>query len=340
MKIKTVKMNKPVKMSLKAIVSVVLICLLLGIYGYFSFQSSLSNWGTYHLGNKAHTFGWSKFIWTNDSISGKYFEKSAIMIPAKIEGIDNVVTFQFDLGVNHSVVYENNLSSFYVTKPALSKNVEKFGFPINLISSNKMYKNLSLSLSGFYILNKSVLVYDNYGEKYPIDSLNKTDTIHIGTIGTDLLKDKILIIDYPKQQFTVCDELPSEFNKNLFPIELDRENRVILPLTIKGKTYRILFDTGSSLFPIICSSNDVKKYSTNSITDSIEISSWGEKHWVYSRMISDSFNILGKNYSNVKVYENHTGKGMASGVDGMIGNYLVWNNIVVIDFKNKKMAIN
>jgi hypothetical protein len=56
-------------------------------------------------------------------------------------------------------------------------------------------------------------------------------------------------------------------------------------------------------------------------------------------MITDTFAIAGIKFSNVKVYENHTGLGINKKTDGMIGNALFWNNTIIIDFKNKKFGV-
>ena len=133
--------------------------------------------------------------------------------------------------------------------------------------------------------------------------------------------------------------MPEQFKKTLTDIELDRNGKPVLPLTINSKKFRILFDNGSSLFPIITATKNISKFSNNPILDSIEISSWGKKHIVDSRMITDTFNIAGRKFCNVKVYESHTDFGMDKKTDGMAGNFLFWNSTIVIDFKNKKFGV-
>ncbi len=313
--------------------------LLLGFYGFYVYQSSLKDWKIDINSNNKTQISWIKFVWSKDTISGQIFNKSAMIIPCKIDGIENVVTFQFDLGSNESMIYENNFSSLYSKNKLLANNIYNFNFPLNFFNKRKLFKDLKLTVGDNYFINKNALVYGDYGDKYSIESVKKNDTIHIGTIGTDLLKNKVLIIDYPKNRFAICETVPLQFEKNIYPIEIEDGDQVIIPLKIKGKTRKVTFDTGSSLFPIIASSEDRPKYSTNKKIDSIEVSSWGEMHYVDSRMVTDTFEILGKKYCNVKIYENHSGKGISTNDDGMIGNFLLWNNVVIIDFKNKKMGI-
>jgi len=60
---------------------------------------------------------------------------------------------------------------------------------------------------------------------------------------------------------------------------------------------------------------------------------------VDSRMITDTFEIAGMKFCNVKIYENHAGLGIDESTDGMAGNFLFWNHTILIDFKNKKFGV-
>jgi hypothetical protein len=262
-----------------------------------------------------------------------------MFIPCKIEGIKNDLTFQFDIGSSRTMLYENSLSSFYFQNKKLSEQVSNFNFPVNFSKSKKLFKDLTISFGEYTIFNESSFVSGNYGRTSSVEKVNKGDTIHIGTIGADLFKGKVLFIDYPNKKFAICEEVPEQFKKTLVDIELDKNGKPVLPLVMNSKKYRILFDNGSSLFPITASSKNRPKFSNNPILDSIEISSWGKKHIVDSRMITDTFELGGRKFSNVKVYENHSGLGIDRKTDGMAGNFLFWNNTIVIDFKNKKFGV-
>lgn len=323
----------------KILLFILVIGILFFAYTYYVFKSSLGTWVV----EKSHKteIVWADFIWTNQTINGKFIERTAMLIPCKIEGIENNLTFQFDTGSDITMLYEKKLSSFYFQNKALSEHVRSFNFPLNvLISKNKkLFKNLSISFGGYTVFNKSSFVLGDFGDAASNERVLKGDTIPIGTIGADVLHGKVLIIDYPKQKFAICEEVPEQFKKTLTDIELDNSGRPVLPLLLNSKKYRILFDNGSSLFPIITSTKNINNFSKNPVLDSLEISSWGEKHIVDSRMITDTFSIAGMKFCNVKVYENHTGLGIDEKTDGMIGNALFWNNTIIIDFKNKKFGV-
>jgi len=306
--------------------------------GNYVYKSSLGDWEI-EKSNKSEII-WADFTWVNQTKNGKYFEKTAMLIPCKVEGIENDLTFQFDTGSSRTMLYENSLSSLYFKNQKLSKKIKRFAFPVNFLKSKKLFKGLTITFGNYKIYNESAFVFGNYGTKYSTEKVNNGSPIHIGTIGADIFKDKVLIIDYPNKKFAICDVVPKQYQESLIDIELSKNGKPILPLIINSSKYRILFDNGSSLFPLTASTKNIHKFSNNPILDSIEVSSWGKKHILYSRIITDTFKLAGKKFCNVKVYENHSGLGIDKKTDAMAGNFLFWDNIIVIDFKNRKFGVN
>ncbi|MEL4456500.1 hypothetical protein [Lutimonas vermicola] len=322
----------------KILIAVITVYILFSLYAYYAYKSSLGDWKTEI---PAETeINWADFIWTNRTINGKYFERTAMFIPCKMEGIDNNLTFQFDTGSNRTMIYENPLSSFYFQNEKLSEQVSQMKFPINkLASDKKVFKNAKIKFGDYTISNERASVMTNLGRATSEESVIAGDTIHLGTIGADIFKDKVLIIDYPNLKFAITDEVPRRYKDGLIDIEINSNGRPILPLKMNSNEYKIIFDNGSSLFPIIATSENINKFTTNPIIDSLEINSWGKKHTVHSRIITDTFEIAGRKFTNVEAYENHTGYGIDESTDGMTGNALFWDSTIIIDFKNKKFGL-
>ncbi len=88
--------------------------------------------------------------------------------------------------------------------------------------------------------------------------------------------------------------MPTLINASLTNIELDQSGRVLLPLILKGKTYKVLFDTGSSLFPLLITDDKISSFSALPGIDTIAISSWGTNHNVIGRTLKDSFKLAGQ----------------------------------------------
>src|SRR5437899_1930843 len=79
-----------------------------------------SNW---EVNNSANGISWTKFKWVNGNLGLKYYERIAIYVPCKIDGLQSTVTFQFDLGADLTGVYETTFSSFYATNPELKSKI-------------------------------------------------------------------------------------------------------------------------------------------------------------------------------------------------------------------------
>lgn len=310
-------------------------------YGCYSYKMKFGRWELTNLSPKDTTISWAKFEWTSDSISGRYFEKSAINIPAKMKGIPYNLTFQFDLGSKYTMLYENKLKSIYRADSNL-ENTIKMPFLFNMLQFLREKETIEdglINISENQVKSKDILVKRNFGDFIPKEYIRSGESVHIGTIGVDIFKNKILIIDYQNTRFAILNEVPEKYQTNFVDIELDKSGMIILPMKIKEKSYRILFDTGSSIFPIITLSKNISKFTSNPDIDTLKISSWGVKHDVIGKMITDTFELAGQRFSNVKVYTNHSGLGISHSTDGMTGNALFWDKTVIIDFKHKKFGV-
>lgn len=326
-------MKKLIKLTAILIISMVLIC---GI-SFLTDRSNYAKWITNTINPKPNEISWAKFIWGNDSLNGKFYARAFMLIPCKIEGLPYDFTFQFDLGAGIGGIYENNLKNFYGSFPDLRARVRRFKSPLQFWNKNKVISDIGIVFGNYRSASSACYVLGDYGYTFNID--NPKDTFSIGTIGADLFQNKVLIIDYPKQQFAICDTIPAEFKCLLTDITLDRAGRVVLPMKIRNHDYRILFDNGSSLFPLITLAKNINYYSNSPDLDTISIFSWGKHHEVTGKMITDSFELGGQKFAHVKVYSNHSGYGADPDTDGMAGNALFWDKTMIIDFKNRKFGI-
>jgi hypothetical protein len=325
---RNLKMKKSIKILGLSVFTILIVC---GTF-LLTKTTSYSNWRIENNSYDKSTISWTKFEWTNEELGGKWFDKTSMNIPCRMDGINNPLLFQFDLGADLTGVYENTFTSVNNQNPILKNKIKK------LWDIKKYFENLNIIFGSYVAINKAAYVYKNFGEKKEIQNLK--DTVLLGTIGADIFKNKTLIIDYPNNQFAICENTPKIYQDNLIDIELDRFGRVILPMKIHGNSFRIIFDNGSSIFPIITNAKNISKYSTSVDIDTIQISSWGQTHGVTGKLIKDTFELAGQRFSNVKVYANHSGFGIDNETDGMTGNALFWDKTLIIDFKNKKFGVN
>lgn len=290
-----------------------------------------------------NNYSWFPFSWYSAKISGKTFDKVAMLVSTKVNDLNADFTLQFDLGSNATMIYGNAINSYY--KEGEIKNF--------LLESSKSAddggKTIYATKGLTYHLGKldfNKLTYkENYGDKIPVDSLFTKSPKHIGTLGADIFNNKVLIIDYPNKRMCILDSLDSYWKKRTTFVEAKSKNgRLSIPLTINNKTHWFLFDTGASLFPI----NTNKELWSSMVdetskTDTIIANSWGEKVKFYGRPIKEKA-YLGKrklesNYAWYNENKRLQEFNKAEHIDGLTGNAFFVNNMVVLDFKNKKFGV-
>lgn len=294
---------------------------------YINIPPGSWNWGK----QDTQEISWIPFQWTSDSLSGRYFEKSAIFVNIRLDDIPDTLACQLDLGSNMTILYQNPMKRY------TALNSKTFFYREHLFGGKKhaCVKDTKWKLGNVSVSSPSVILYEHYGDTTTTDS-----NIKIGTIGVDMFQDKVLTIDFPNQQFCVSDEIQDN-STNFIPIELSSNGFIILPLKIGNKRFKCLYDSGSSLFSIITYPGHVANFSGQPDNDSFTINSWGKQVMVYSRGLNAETIIMGHSIPNEKVYTLNTVEDFLkeSKADAILGNALFWNNTIIIDFKHKRFGI-
>ena len=274
---------------------------------------------------------WIRFNWVSDTLSGTVFEHAAIFIPCQLKGIQNPVTFQFDLGSDLTGVYENPFRQASISQTKSYGHIKIGGIECKT-------HELELNFPALTIHYNSGYVFDHYGDSMP--PKNQKDTFHIGTIGRDIFRDKVLIIDYPEKRIGICNEIPKIYDKkHFFSIKTDLSKRIIIPCKLNNKKLNLLFDTGSSVFKLITHEENILKFPISEPIDSLEISSWGHKHHVTGHTLLSPINILGRSFKSPCIYVNHSPYGIDKKTDAVTGNALFKKNTLIIDLKKKRMGV-
>jgi len=288
---------------------------------------------------------WIDFDWVGDSIGNQYIDKLAITIPFSIEGIPHKFKSQFDLGANLTMVYGNTL------KPYLDKykNVKLDTIAnANFENGKKIFfKSIAFRLDTVLFKNLELFYYNGYGEVLTQDSVDTPTIKHIGTIGTDLFKEKYLIIDFPNQRIASLDSLNTHYkNKTSFVDAIqDRHGRLKVPVTINGTTHYFLFDTGASMFPLAVDKDDIEEISKeSSATDTLTTSSWGEYYDVHGYKITSDIYIgnFKIETENLKVYDSKKEFKQfyeKEEIMGLMGNSFFLDKRIIVDYKNKRFGI-
>jgi len=281
--------------------------------------------------NKKNNFekqiNWTNFYFKSDTVYGKYYDKSSMFIQVKLENDTTKYEMQFDTGANMTEFYENSIREINSVASKIDTfNVNQYSTAVKLFLGN--YKS---QVSAFPIRK-------NWGEK---------NSKLIGTIGTNEFKNKILVIDYPKEQIAILDSIPSEYKSEYEFTNFDNpEGQVYLKSKINDSIFTFLFDTGSSTTPIITTIPLYEKFTGKNKTDidTIKANSWNIT--VIAPGAKNKYPVKIRNLdlkSNQRVYgtdAKHTLEFFKiNKLDGLISNPYFFNDIILIDFKNKKFGV-
>lgn len=297
--------------------------LLLSLPSSYAQQPDTWKWTVSSTPKQDGQLPWCKFFWVPGKLGGKQYDKTAMMIPVRVEGCPYYFNFQFDMGSDATMLYGRTAASLTDKCPGRDLRVAALLFGDHTaVFSHKIFLN------------------EKFGAKAKkFDTVADLESPDLGTIGVDMFQDKVLIIDYPNERFSICDEVPAAYATTMTTFTDDGHGRVILPMQKGDQRYRVMFDNGSSIFQLITASANIDKFSTAAPVEEMKISSWGHMQKVSGRPMKEPFTLAGRTYSDIIVYENPTGISAGEGYDAITGNALFYDRVLVIDMKHKQVGI-
>jgi hypothetical protein len=286
---------------------------------------------------------WIPFNWIGDSVSGRYFDKLAITVPVTVDKLPHQFEMQLDLGAVTTVFYGNAIEPYLEKYSELKSKIDTtLTFPMQG-QINSTFKNVDFKLGNVSYGKTNIGYFKNFGDSISIDSANSPSVKHIGTIAPDIFQDKLLIIDYPNKRICVADELPKTYSKAFFMPYKIREGRIKIPFIIGDKEKDLLFDTGSSLFALMTTEKRALQISGNQISDSLKGSNWGESFWFYGRKTNVPIKFGHKQLKPALVFYDRLNKFDKfydeENIWGITGNAYFLNNVIIIDYKNKRFGV-
>ncbi|QIL41638.1 hypothetical protein G7074_21645 [Pedobacter sp. HDW13] len=289
-------------------------------------------------------YHWFSFKWYSDSVSGKYFDKLAVLLPVKIDTIKANFVAQFDLGANETVLYGNDLKNYFPSQQYLYSLLDtshKATSDGGLVSYPS--KKITLHIGSYQ--TKDFFVFDKYGDGIPKDSLYTPSLKHIGTIGASFTKNKVLVMDFPNKRMCLLDSITRYWASKASFVDCRLKNgRIQLPFTINGQQHWMMFDTGASVFPL---STDKTFWETivdaEAQPDTLKVNSWGEKVPYYGAVIKSDIYLGKYKLPKQKAWYNENKRlldfNKGEGITGTTGNAYFFNHVIIIDFKNKRFGV-
>jgi hypothetical protein len=169
----------------------------------------------------------------------------------------------------------------------------------------------------------------------------------IGTIGADLIDQKIAVIDYPGKALFIGNDIPAELQEGLAlsPFVFSRR-KVLLPATIRGKQTLLYFDTGSSAYALLTDEQTCLSMALpGSVAAVRTVSSWGRQLTAHTVPTRDSI-FIGGGQLPIQQASYITGASEAQtaqmrkiGIGGVTGNRLFLHSILVLDTRRQLFGI-
>lgn len=280
---------------------------------------------------------WNEFVWLGSTIGEEYYDKVGLLIPFRFKGIEEEYYLQLDTGAS-SVLYGN---SFYDIEPSYKIKRQKDQKP-SIVSIDGNLGKYEFEYGAFGLLQ-------DYGNT--LQELKEAEYKLIGSLGLDFLKNKILIINFPEEKFTILNNrksIPRDIKENSYFLNMKyKNNKIYLMSEIGSEDLTLFYDTGSSIFEIVANketwtnltnvkdSNDIKL---------LEVPSWGDIVQLKGARSENDWKIGDISIEKPLVFyepsglENFNFKLIQA--DGLLGNAIFYDNYIIsIDLINKKFGI-
>jgi hypothetical protein len=259
-------------------------------------------------------------------------DRSALLLPVKIKGVNIPLYMQLDCGSPNTLFYSRAIESLTLNFPALIQPTDS----LHQVSLSYTLGNLIVSSTQFDMIE--------YGEAI---TTNTHDSIHIiGTIGADLMEKRITVLDFKNNSCTFTNAMPDGIEEAALQQFTFKKRRIMLPGKIDQEEMSFLFDTGTSAYSLITSQDVFEKYSTKNGKEVLSTgNSWGNTLTVHTKESDKAidFGLTITPITNVTFIEGTSFMQNLlmrfSGMDGMIGNKLFKDKVLILDCAHEKFAI-
>lgn len=267
-------------------------------------------------------------------------------VPIRIHDIPYAFEAQFDLGAVSTMVYGKTFAPYLAQSPILQKQLSTEQAVMIEGSTCPYFQDVSIYLDKVEFPNQKVALFKDFGDVMTKDSIHTPTTKHVGTVAADLFNKKILVIDYINQRLCSIETLPAEWVQKIDFVDIEyieENNWILLSLQVGDTVRKVVFDTGSSLFPLVSSPSKIAQISDyTQCADSLKVSSWGNEEVVYGYVPETNVSLGTNRLESLLVYSS---QGLddesldGAGFWGIVGNRYFLNKVVVIDYKNQKFGI-
>lgn len=267
--------------------------------------------------------------------SSEHSDIAFLKLPIELPGIEHTFYMQFDTGSPTTYFRKNRLESIQDRFPDFQLSVDSLTESASLSFD---LGNMRVSSPNFTLRNRNTP---------PIDWTDSTQTILLGTIGSDLIEKSIGIIDFKNGYCQFEKVLPAEYEHAQFSKFKFRMRRTLFPARIEGKYYDLMHDTGTSGFELISSKGFSKSMALENAAPEVgfEVRSHDKILMAYNLETKSQidFEMASVGLTKVSYIEGAAFWQVALmrmlRMGGMIGNEIFRDKILILDGNRKLFSI-
>ncbi len=250
-------------------------------------------------------------------------DNKVLLLPVHFPEDSVTYYLQFDTGSPYTVFYTQSI-----------KNIKEIKVNKDRVRALFMLGRTEIFSDQFKLINQ--------GKSYRKDSLQI-----IGTLGADILENNKTLINF-KENYVVFNLSipPSPYKDQLMDFKF-KKRKIMITGTLEEKEKQFLFDSGTSAYELLTNNEEWKDLkSPNSKVVIEKAQSWQNTLTSYTATCDQHIE-----FQNKKIPLNHVTyvEGFSqmqyalmkfSGMTGMLGNKIFLKNILYLDCKNEKIAID
>lgn len=251
--------------------------------------------------------------------------RNALLLPVKLRGIPITCYMQLDMGSPVTLLYATPLQAL-----------------------RRQYRQQMSAIAGTAKLDLQLGTMRIASDRFKIIPYGKLPgaSVIIGTIGTDLLEHRVLVMDLRNNYCSFIKNTPGPVaHRPYLPFEF-KKRRIMLPAVIDGEALSLLFDSGSSAFWLIVDKKRWEKYRLpGGRINKEKGNSWGRSLSIFTAAADKKIQI-GNADLGLSTVTYIEGTSMmqrllmkASGMQGMIGTQLFIGRVLVIDAQHRRFVV-
>jgi hypothetical protein len=283
----------------------------------------------------ADTIVWTAFRWRGVMMGERVVERAVLQVPIHLPNAPDSLFLQLDTGSDQSMLYE---VPYRELRPDLPVVLPRFVFERAAIGA------AALDGDTLWLRPKS---------GRPIAA---TRARTVGTLGADLLRRRVLIIDFPARRFALLAPhaaLPAELGRQARWAPLTARNGKLFVRATVGGMERddLFFDSGSSAFPLVVRREIWRAWTGRQPADSANdvwmATSWGRDVPLIGAPLRGSLIIGGMEFRSPTTFFHGDTAGppgffetSSYPVSGYVGNALFADSVtVVIDVPGARFGL-